>query len=74
MSTENHNHITRDIKKPGECYSCDRYWATTQRKAEKAYRNIIYSTLEILEERGASEALRYLENEAIVRNITHYED
>ncbi len=21
-----HNHITRDIKKPGKCPECDKYW------------------------------------------------
>lgn len=46
MSLENHNHFIRDIKAPGQCYSCDRYWALTLRKDNVSLRNVIYGTLE----------------------------
>jgi hypothetical protein len=73
MSAENHNHITRDIKPPGQCYSCDRYHAKTLQSEVTALRNIIYGTLESAEEDGVERALRYLTYEAQARNITRYE-
>lgn len=74
MSLENHNHIFREIKPPGECYSCDRYWATTLRQETVSLRNVIYGTLESAERDGAERAFRYLTNEAQARGINGFKD
>lgn len=74
MSLENHNHFIRDIKAPGQCYSCDRYWALTLRKDNVSLRNVIYGTLESLEKDGAERAFRYLTHEAQARRIDRFED
>lgn len=72
MSSENHNHITRDIKPPGQCYSCDRYHALAGRREVIELRNVIYGTLDALEHEGAGHALQYLEHEASIRQIDRY--
>lgn len=74
MSSENHNHFTREIRKPGECYSCDRYWAITLTRSNKDHRNVIYGTLEILEGHGSHDALMFLTQEASRLKINNYED
>ncbi len=74
MSQENHNHITRDIKPPGQCYSCDRYHAKHLQGAVTDLRNVIHGTLDILEREGPGAALQYLELEAQSHRIEEYEN
>lgn len=74
MSLENHNHITRDIKPPGQCYSCDRYHATHGAKVIADLRNVIYGTLDSNKSFGHEHALSYLTQAAQARNIDHYEE
>lgn len=74
MSQESHNHITRDIKPPGECYSCDRYHALAGRREAIELRNVIYGTLDSWEDFGATHAHAYLTQEAQARNINRYEN
>lgn len=72
MSTENHNHITREIRSPGECYSCDRYHAITGAREVVQLRNIIFGALESAERYDTDRAVRYLTQEAQARNINGY--
>lgn len=74
MSTENHNHVTREIRNPGECYSCDRYHAITGAREVARLRNIIYGALESADRYGAERSVRYLTQEAQARNINGYRD
>lgn len=74
MSVENHNHITRDIKPPGQCYSCDRYHALHGRREAIQLRNVIYGTLDSWEDFGAAHAHSYLLQEAQARGIDRYEN
>lgn len=74
MSQENHNHITRDIKPPGQCYSCDRYHAMHTKREVMELRNVIYGTLDSWEAFGAAHAHTYLTREAQARNINRYEN
>ncbi|UVG35197.1 hypothetical protein SEA_CECE_191 [Microbacterium phage Cece] len=73
MSQENHNHITRDIKPPGQCYSCDRYHALSGARHVTELRNVIYGTLELWED-SAQDAHTYLTQEAQARGIDRYEN
>lgn len=76
MSNTAHNHIfqSKDPKPPGECYSCDRIHALRGRSEVLELRNVIYGTLELLEESGSEDALYYLGEEASARKITRYEN
>lgn len=74
MNNERHNHFTRDIKPPGQCYSCDRYHAKTLHREVISLRNVIYGTLETAEQDGHDQAFRYLTHEAQGRNINRYEN
>ena len=67
-----HNHITRDIKRAGECPSCDRYHATSLARENIALRNVIFGALETFENDGSERALRYLTVEAQERRIDRY--
>lgn len=71
---ENHNHVTRDIKPPGQCYSCDRYHALHPTREVSELRNVIYGTLDAAENDGHEHALRYLTSEAQARGINRYEN
>lgn len=73
MSSENHNHITRVIKSPGQCYSCDRYHAVSAQKEIQALRNIIYTSLELFENHGSDSAHRFLTKQAQERRIDRLE-
>lgn len=61
MSSENHNHITRDIKPPGQCYSCDRYHALSAKERIFTLEDLILFVEELYESRGAQDALRHLQ-------------
>lgn len=66
MSSENHNHITRDIKPPGQCYSCDRYHALSSKERILTLEDLILFVEELYESHGAQEALRHLQ--AFIQN------
>jgi hypothetical protein len=74
MSNENHNHITREIKAPGECYSCDRYHAKHSESAIRELRNLIYSVLLTAENGSADLAIRNLTHEAQILGIYRIEN
>lgn len=61
MSVENHNHITRDIKPPGECYSCDRYHAKSAADVIFNLEDLILFVEELYENSGSEPALRHLQ-------------
>lgn len=67
--TENHNHITRNLQPPGQCYSCDRYHAITLEHEVKDLRYIIYRALKDWDHLGPDGVHRYLERSARVKNI-----
>ncbi len=74
MSKENHNHITRDIKPPGQCYSCDRYHAISLNHLTITLKNEIWSTLQEADQRGAAAGIDYLTYTASARGIRGFED
>lgn len=61
MHLENHNHITRDIKPAGQCYSCDRYHAKVAADTIYSLEEAILFTEELYETYGAEAALRHLQ-------------
>lgn len=71
-SQENHNHLTRDIKAPGQCYSCDRYRALSAQREIAKLKNVIYDTLQSVEQHGFDRAFRYLKHEAQAHHINDY--
>jgi hypothetical protein len=61
MSATEHNHITRDIKPAGECYSCDRYHAKCAADTIFKLEDLILFVDELYETRGSEPALRHLQ-------------
>lgn len=62
MGIENHNHITRDVKPAGQCYSCDRIHATGSRDYIFELEDTLLFVEELYESSGAEPALRHLQH------------
>lgn len=59
---EHHNHITRDIRPAGQCYSCDRYHALEAPKRVDKLEELILTVEELYEGYTAQEALQHLQS------------
>ena len=62
MRIENHNHITRDVKPPGQCYSCDRIHALGTRDYIFELEDMLLFVEELYENSGSESALRHLQH------------
>ncbi|QIG57899.1 hypothetical protein SEA_PAULODIABOLI_213 [Microbacterium phage PauloDiaboli] len=59
---EHHNHITRDVKPAGQCYSCDRIHALGTRDYIFELEDMLLFVEELYENSGSEPALRHLQH------------
>lgn len=59
---EQHNHIARELRPPGECYSCDRYWAKSYRFRALELEDYLLTLEELSESRGVEYAIEDLKS------------